>query len=262
MNRLGISSSCFYPDQTETAFAKVCALGVPVAEIFFNSTSELRPAFVRELRERADGSGVRVVSVHPYGSFAEGFWLFSSYERRFTDGLEDQKRFFEAMNLLGAEIYVIHGAKDERNFFTISDELYYERFARLIDLAKTFGVIAAQENIVHYRSQSIPFLVGMRDYIGADFRTVFDIKQARRSGVAVDDFLAALGDTVCHMHLSDYTDEKDCVPPGEGKFDFSALFEKMSAIGYRGDYIIELYRHSYTREEQVAQAYGWLISAV
>ena len=260
MNRLGISSSCYYPDPTETAFAKVCAAGVPAAEIFFNSTSELSPSFVRELRARADASGAEVVSVHPYASFAEGYWLFTSYERRFTDGLEEQKRFFEAMNLLGAKIYVLHGAKDDRNFFTISDELYYDRFARLAECAKSFGVVAAQENIVYYRSQSVAFLKGMRDYVGPEFRTVLDIKQARRSGVDVYEYLRELGGSVCHLHLSDYTDEKDCVPPGEGKFDFIRLFDAMRRIGYEGDFIVELYRHSYEDEAQIVRAYEFLRS--
>lgn len=258
MDQIGISSSCYYPDPTEVAFAKVCAAGVPVAEIFFNSTSELRPAFVRELRAMADGAGVRVVSVHPFASFAEGYWLFTSYERRFTDGLEEQKRFFEAMELLGTNIYVLHGAKDDRNFFTIGDELYYDRFARLFECAKGFGVTVAQENIVHYRSQSIAFLKGMRDYVGPEFRTVLDIKQARRAGVDVYDYLEELGGSVCHVHLSDYTDKKDCAPPGEGKFDFPRLFERMRELGYAGDYIIELYRHSYADEAQIGRAYGYL----
>ena len=258
MNQLGISSSCYYPEPTEKAFEKVCATGVPVAEIFFNSTSELKPAFVKALRARADDAGVRVVSVHPFGSFAEGYWLFSSYERRFYDGLEDQKRFFEAMNLLGAQIYVLHGAKKDKTHFPTDDELYYERFARLAECGRGFGVTVAQENIVYYRSEDVPFLKGLRDYLGGSFRTVFDIKQARRSGVAVDDFLRELGGTVCHMHLSDYTAEKDCVPPGEGLFDFAALFEKMRALDYRGDYVVELYRHSYSDQTQILRGCQYL----
>ncbi|MBQ6019135.1 MAG: sugar phosphate isomerase/epimerase [Clostridia bacterium] len=258
MNRIGISSSCYYPDPTETAFAKVCAAHVPVAEIFFNSVSELAPSFVRGLRAEADDAGVRVVSVHPYGSFAEGYWLFSSYERRFADGLEEQKRFFEAMNLLGATIYVLHGAKNDRNFYTISDALYYERFARLAECARSFGVTAAQENIVHYRSQDIAFLQGMRDFVGGDFRTVLDIKQARRAGVDVYEYLRRLGGSVCHVHLSDFTDTKDCAPPGEGKFDFLRLFSALRESGYAGDYIIELYRHSYEDESQILGAYDFL----
>ncbi len=76
--------------------------------------------------------------------------------------------------------------------------------------------------------------------------------------VAVDDFLRELGGTVCHMHLSDYTAEKDCVPPGEGLFDFAALFEKMRALDYRGDYVVELYRHSYSDQTQILRGCQYL----
>ncbi|MBR1811647.1 MAG: sugar phosphate isomerase/epimerase [Clostridia bacterium] len=255
INQIGISSSCYYPQYTEVSFQKVCDSEAAVAEIFFNSLSELEPAFVKNLADRAQASGTRVAAVHPFGSFTEGFWLFSNYRRRYEDSLELCKKFFATMNILGAKIFVLHGCKLEAR---VDDDFYAETFASLVQLARQYGVIFAQENIVHYKSQSIEFLQKLKNTVGEDFRMVFDVKQARRAGVDAYDYLDKLGDAVCHMHVSDFNAEKDCIPPGEGLFDFKKLFAYMQSIGYAGDYMIELYNHSYRDETQIANALRYL----
>ena len=252
MNKLGISSSCYYPLVTEKSFEKICLSGVKCAEIFFNSPGELEKSFIRELTARQKEYGVDIVSVHPYMSFAEDFFLFSPYERRFTDILPLYGRFFEVCNELGAMIFVIHGAKIPGSS---TDELYCERFARLTELGKTYGVNVCQENVVRYRSESAEYLKMMRDAIGGDFGVVLDIKQARRANITPDDIIDAVGDCIRHVHISDFCSGSDCVPPGQGQFDFPAFFRKMRGIGYDGAYMIEVYRHSYRDEHEIIESY-------
>ena len=252
MNKLGISSSCYYPLVTEQSFEKICLSGVTCAEIFFNSPGELEKTYIRELTAMQQAYGVEVVSVHPFMSFAEDFYLFSSYERRFTDILPLYERFFEVCQALGADIFVIHGAKWPGS---VGDALYCERFARLMERGKAYGVKVCQENVVRYRSESADYLKMMRQTIGEDFGVVLDVKQARRAKITPYDIIEAVGDCVKHVHISDYRTENDCVPPGQGKFDFPEFFRTMRGIGYEGAYMIEVYQHSYQDESEIIESY-------
>ena len=252
MNRLGLSSACYYPLVTEASFEKICLSGAKCAEIFFNSPGELEKGFIREMAAMQQAYGVDIVSVHPFMSFAEDFFLFSPYERRFTDMLPLYERFFEVCRELGATIFVIHGARIPGSS---PDALYCNRFAKLTELGKRYGVSVCQENVVHYRSESAEYLKMMRDAIGEDFGVVLDIKQARRAKISPYDIVDAVGDCIRHVHISDYRADCDCVPPFTGKFDFPEFFDTMKHIGYEGAYIIELYEHSYRDEREIVKSY-------
>lgn len=253
MNRVGVSSACYYPQLTEVSFQKLCSNGIKCAELFLNSPSELEAGFIKELCKMKDEYGVEIASVHPFMSFAESFFLFSSYERRFTDIMSLYRRFFEVSAFLNAKIFVIHGAKIPGS---VSDELYFERFLKLFETGKEYGVTVSQENVVHYRSESPDFLKKMQSALNGSFQLTLDIKQARRSGVDPFDIVKEFGKNICHVHISDFSDELDCIPPLEGNFDFLNFFELMKNIGYNGKFIIELYQHSYKNEIQITKSYG------
>ena len=248
---IGVSTSCYYPLATEDALEKVASLGVKTCEIFFNSFSELEKPFLDELCHVKDEYGICVPSVHPFFSFAEPYLLFSEYERRFLDTVELYKKYFEAANVLGAKLLVLHGGKEPS---AVHEELYFERFAKLLEVGQTFGIITAQENVVHYRSQSPDFLWRMKKTIGEDLKVVLDIKQTVRAGYSPFEFIEKLTNTIAHIHISDSNNRCDCLPPGEGNFDFSRLFAAMRALGYKGDYIIELYRHSFEHDSQITDS--------
>jgi len=88
MDRVGISSACYYPLTTEESFYKLCNAGIKCVELFFNSPSEITDSYVNDLRKWQTEYGINIPSVHPFMSFAESFFLFSSYERRFYDILD------------------------------------------------------------------------------------------------------------------------------------------------------------------------------
>jgi len=248
---IGVSTSCYYPLETELALQKLVSLGAKTCEIFFNSWSELETPFLKEICQIRDGNGLRIPAVHPFFSFSEPYLLFSEYERRFHDTLVLYERYFEAANILGAKVLVIHGGKP---LSAVHDELYFERFAKLMENGRKQGIIVAQENVVHYHSESPAFLMRMKDYIGDDFKIVLDLKQAGRAGFSAFDFVAGLKGHIAHIHISDFDDKHDCMPPGEGLFDFAGLFSALSAAGYVGDYIIELYRHNFRDESQIGSS--------
>ena len=85
---IGVSTACFYPEETERALRRCGEMGVRCTEIFFNAPSELDGAFLRELVQIREAYGIRVAAVHPFTSRIEPYLLFSGYERRYRDGLD------------------------------------------------------------------------------------------------------------------------------------------------------------------------------
>ncbi len=252
---IGVSSACFYPVETEKALETAGECGFHTVELFLNSHSELEDSFIDELLSIKDKYNLDIVSVHPFASFAESFYLFSNYERRYIDILPLYDRLFEVTAKLGAYIFVFHGAKIPGS---ISDEEYCRRFAHLIEMGKKYGVRVCQENVVHHRSESPEYLKMMKDTIGDDFNVVLDIKQAHRAGHTPYEFIDLLGESIVHVHISDRNEEKDCIPPLMGEFNFPKLFNEMEKINYKGKYIIELYYWSYEDKKEIVESYNKL----
>lgn len=247
---VGVSTACFYPLETEEALSTLCSLNIGLAELFFNAPQETLPAFTHALRRTANAAGVRICAVHPYSSGSEPFYFFSDYRRRFEDALELYKGFYEAANVLGAEIVALHG---DRMAGSLPDEAYYERFGELSLHARRHGVVLAQENVAYCKSRSAAFIRGMREYLGGEAAFVLDTKQAVRAGESAMELLEAMGENVVHLHLSDSDGaERDCLPPGEGSFDFTAFARRLHALGYTGNGVVELYRGNYGEYGELA----------
>ncbi len=69
------------------------------AEVFLNCAGELEPGYIKRLRSIADSGGVKILSVHPYACFMDPMMFFSSYDRRFGEGLDIYRRYFYAANI-------------------------------------------------------------------------------------------------------------------------------------------------------------------
>lgn len=255
--KIGASSACYYPLETEQALDKIIKGGFQCTEIFFNTYSELTPVFVKILAHKAEVAQLEVIAVHPFSSFAETHCLFGNYERRVADFLELYKKYFDACNVLGATVVVIHGAM-LRAKSNVPTALYFERFDRLVQLGKQFDIIVAQENVNKHFSESPLFLRQLKEALGADFHMVFDVKQAVRAGVDPFVFIDEFGQDIVHMHISDHNASRDCMPPGKGMFDFGLLSQKMAQTQYSGAYMIEIYQDDYEVELELAESKRFL----
>lgn len=255
MIQIGASTACFYPLETEKALKRVGELGFSAAEVFFNSFSELCGPLLEAICRERNAFGIQVISVHPFSSGTEPFFLFSAYERRFRDTLDYYKRYFDAANKLGAHLLVMHGLKPGAS---IDEPEYFERFGTLVQLGQAQGITVAQENVVQFASQSPAFLTRMRDALGKDFHLVLDLKQAVRSGLDPLALARQFAGEIAHVHVSDHLPGRDCLPPGEGAFDFSALAQILGCAGYQGSFVIELYAGNFADDGQLRSAKAYL----
>ena len=248
--RAGLSTACLYPIEVEKAFLQLAESGARTAEIFVNSHCELSDPYRKEMLAVQKEYGVEVVSVHPYTCGIEPMMLFTAYERRVADMLDYYKRFFEYMNLFGAEYFILHGNKPQNPF---PDEKYFERYLRLQETAGQFGVCVVQENVSRCTSGGLDFLVKMKEALGDKAAFVLDTKQAHRSGTTPLDIVRALGSNIRHVHFSDFGAAGDCLKFGFGEYDNLTLFNELKKCGYVGSIIIELYKGSHNGAADLAE---------
>lgn len=245
---IGLSTACFYPLETEKSLRSIGELDVHVAEIFTNCYSELSPSMIAKLRAIMEHYDIRISSVHPFTSFTETNFLFSDYERRFWDTVELYKKFSEFAGALGAKWLILHGPYPS---MPISMTQFAERYQILYDACREYGVSLAQENVVHCASENISFLQEMSCLLTDCFHLVLDIKQALRAKTDPFSYISHLGSKIVHLHLSDHNQTYDCLPPGEGIFDFRKLFQAMRTFDYQGDGVIELYSRNWSKKVQL-----------
>lgn len=247
----GISTSCLYPLSTEKSLEELGRMGVKTCEVFLNSISETTPEFAKILNKTKNEYGMDIVSVHPFSSFSETYMLFGEYERRYLDVVDFYKKCFEVTGLAGAHISVIHGSLRPGK---ISHDEYFERFQKLVEAGREFGVEVCQENVNRHFSESPEFLREMKAALGNDFKMVFDVKQAVRAGYSPLEFAEEFKNDIAHIHISDHNGSCDCLPPASGEFDFGKLISIMNSADYKGDYVIELYRANFGEPEELAKS--------
>lgn len=257
--KAGVSTASFYPMQLEEAVMCLNAHEIKNIEIFINTYSELSLNYLSELSRKIKDNGQRVISIHPFTSGFEPFMLFTGYERRFQDGLELHRHYFNAMNQLGAEVFVFHG---DRKLGKLSEKEYFERFAKLRDLGKEYGVIVAQENVSRCKSHSLRFLKNMIEYLDGDVSLVFDNKQAIRSGVTYEEYINTLGKNIVHMHISDNSELCDCMALGEGTLNIVKLLDLVKTFCFNGSVIVELYLDLIDGIDKIYDSYKYLSSII
>lgn len=246
--RIGVSTACYYPLETELSLEEVGKAGIDTTEIFFNASVELKQDFVNELKSIKDYYGIHVTSIHPTASLADSFMLFSAYERRLKEGLQTYRRYGEIAAELGAKYVILHGGKPNG---VLDDEGYFERFLQISDKVASGGAVLLQENVVNFRAGNLDFLKKMKQYLGDRAAFCLDVKQSIRGGYSPFDAIKILKDSVKHLHLSDNNAQKDCLLPLDGSFDFKNFLNYAAQNGFSGDAVIEVYRNAYDQYSEL-----------
>ena len=257
--KIGISSSCLYPMYTEQSFETIAKHGVKLSEIFFNANCELQSDFIKQLSDIKKEYGIELSSVHPTMSLAESFTLFSNYDRRFQEGIDNFKRYGEIAATLGAKYVILHGGKPNG---TMDNHGYFEKFAQVADAVKENGATLLQENVVNFRAGSLEALEDMSNYLGDSVNFCLDVKQSIRGGYSPYDVLKLLGNKIKHLHLSDSNDKYDCMLPLHGDFDFKRFLNVAKQNGYEGDAVIEVYRNAFDDPQELFDSHKKLLEKI
>ena len=77
--RFGISTSCFYPEETDRALARLLDADVSLVEVFFNTFSELEDGYIAHMGSLLAAHGAAVSQMHPFTSAMEGFFFATDY---------------------------------------------------------------------------------------------------------------------------------------------------------------------------------------
>lgn len=247
----GISTACFYPQETVSALKLLCDAGIGTTEIFLNTFSELQPEYLSRLQEILFATNTYVAALHPFSSMLETFFFASDYQNRLQDGLALYRRYFETCRMLRIPRVVFHGDYVQTPF---PFARHCENYLLLRKTAREYGVEFCQENVVRCKCGRPEYILQMREYTGDDVSFVLDVKQMRRAGVPLAEMMDAMRGKIAHVHLSDAVPENDCVTPGRGDFPFEALFRKLRQTGFSGDMMIELYRGGFSTLEELQKA--------
>jgi sugar phosphate isomerase/epimerase len=226
-------------------------MGVPVAEVFMNSLAELEKSNLSRYKAEMKARDIEIISFHPYTSAFESLLFFSEYTQRISDGIEQYKRFFEGAAELGAKYFVFHGERITPTFSRgLADrERVCESYGLLIEAANSFGIVFTQENVNAFRSQSADYINHLSQLV-PELKFTFDLKQAMRAGCDYGDIINAMGEKLCHIHINDFG-EHECCLPFEGNVDLYDVKKRLDAVGYAGDYILEVYRASFDSNEKL-----------
>ncbi len=244
-----VSSARLYPKPTEDALYELCLLGIQNVEIFLNAPSECRQVYVSDLAAMLKRFGTKCVSVHPWTAPNEGYMLFSGYQRRASDFIDEAKQVFCMMQRLGAKYYILHGAP----VGGCKTEIYCERFQMLSDAGREFGVTVTQENVHRCESQSLRFLREFCRILGDDAKITFDLKQAVRAGMEIGEAVRLLGSHIVHVHISDNGPLGDCLRIGQGRFQTADFLRSLREKGFDGAVVLELYREGFGAASELAE---------
>lgn len=255
MIKSGISTACLYPELLEESLSKILNAGIKNTEIFVNTHSEVTSEFTDMMKSILKNSNAVCTAYHPFTCPIEPMMLFSGYERRVTDFLDYHKYYFEAMNKLETEIFILHG---NMNVIAVPEDFYFENFLRLSETAREFGITVAQENVARCQSRSLDFLKSMSEKLKDNARFVLDIKQAVRSGEDPMTMADVLGNKIIHVHMSDHNAENDCLLPGKGSFNIKEFLTKLKKKGFEGSVMTEVYRSSFTDINELIESQRYI----
>lgn len=260
MATVGISSSCFYPINTEVALRTAAETGINHFEVHFSTFSELSDGYIKEFRKMLKSYGAQVHSVHPFYSSLESAMFFSDYsERRFADGLEIYKQHFHTAARLGADYLVFHGGKNiGKARVMVSQDEYIERYNMICECGKKFGVTLLHENVYSHIAQTPEFCRKLIEYLGEKALFTYDNKQARRAGFDSVEFARALSGHIRTVHISDCDREHDCLLPGKGNEDFIAIRNAMSGDDDKAFWAIEVYNNAFRKAEEIKLSLDYL----
>ena len=254
--RFGLSTAAFFGrHEVEEAARYISRLPVDCAEVFLQTFSEYNGAFAKMVKENLEN--VPCTSVHPLGTCFEN-QMFSSSGRQRNDAIGFFRGVLEAGRELGASVYVHHG-RHSPQIVTLPWNLQrnVDIIGMMCEEAKQYGMVIGWENVYWCQLTNPSRVLEARAAL-PQVRFTLDIKQAMRAGCNPIDFVYAMGDQLCNVHVCDWKEDGSLCLPGEGSFDFGALIAALKEIGYDGPVIMEPYLALIQSEEALLRSIAFM----
>lgn len=241
---LGVSSGAFYPHiATEDAPAAAAALGFTEVEIMLQTTGEYDPGFAQLVAANAAEAAVHIRSVHTLEHYHQ---VLSPYPRRAAEGQEMINRAIAFAVTVGAPILVWHGPTRKSVQAPEAWDLFIEETKAIASRCAEAGITLALENVSRCALAHVRDVTAFARMIG-DFPVealgfVFDPFQAAEAGANPFMMLAAMGNRVVNVHISDWLESDPSqrhLPPGDGDLPWPALTRAIAGSGYEGPLMIE-----------------------
>lgn len=242
--RLGVSSGAFYPSTaSEDAPSVAAGLGLTDIEIMLQTASEYNAPVIDRIRANASDAGCRISSIHLWTELHQ---VISPYRRRADEGRAMFDRAIAAAAELGAGVMVWHGPRRHE----VEPPGAWERLADVIvdvgTACHAAGITLSMENVSRSflrGAREIARLAAHLDAAGPGVRVgfTFDPFQAAEAGANPFMLLAAMGDRVANVHISDFREREPArrhLPPGQGDLPWPALLRAVAAT-YAGPLILE-----------------------
>ena len=241
---LGVSSGAFYPYiATEDAPAAAARLGFSELEIMLQTAGEYDLSFAQLVAAHAADAGVNIRSVHTLESYHQ---VLSPYERRAQEGREMMARAIVFATTVGADVLVWHGPKRSEVQTPEGWERFIEETLDITEQCADAGITLAIENVGRCALGQVRDITAFAKHLGEfdddAFGFVFDPFQAAEAGANPFMMLAAMGNRVVNVHISDWLEEDPTqrhLPPGDGDLPWPALTRAIAGSGFEGPLIVE-----------------------
>lgn len=233
---VGLSSAALYPHvMTEDVPSVAADLGFGVIELYLQTVGEYHPLFLAELQRRTCDLGLTVHALH-IDTRHYHFW--SDYRRRRD---EAAALFAEAVHMaasLGALCIDWHGLTQAEVKAGVTIEAFLDTAAALGECAAADGVVLSLENVSWCWMRGPAEVMRLRQ-AGTPVGFTFDPFQAAEAQADPLAIVAAMGDGLTNVHVSDYAPGHRHLPVGEGDLDWHALLSALRATGYGGPLMLE-----------------------
>ena len=241
--KLGVSTACFFGrEHIESCFDVLRSMNVGVTELFLNTFSEYEKAFVDALKERK--GDIKVHSIHAHGTCFEPE-LFSSYDRIRDDAEQTYRKVCYAGFVMGAKYYTFHGPfVKPRRALNIDFQKFGDRVNQLCDIAESYGIQLAYENVNWAYCNTPEFFKNLKQYC-PKLKATLDVKQSFFSDVDPYKFLDVMEDRLATVHICDVDAKMNPVLPLAGKFNFEKFFRELNARTPEVTVLLEVYKDCY-----------------
>lgn len=196
---------------------------------------------LRRAAQRLSRAGLRVSLHAPFADLNPGALeplVLTATEKRFRQTLD-------VADALGARMIVFHPGFDRWKYGGL-DHLWLEQnldfWPPMVEHAARIDCPMALENIFEERPDTLVRLLAAIDshWLGH----CFDVGHWHLFGkVSLDDWFAALGPRIVHLHLHDNRGRgDDHLPPGDGKIDFDALYAHLRRLDAAPTLTLEIHK--------------------